>query len=161
MPEHGLTPEHAVYVTQAALGLFALAQAYSTSQRGAILYRDNKQCQMDCEAAKFCGGKKDRPQVHHVRPQRWMKDHGMPDSEIDSARNGISLCTEFHQKEVHGFRNGEVQRRVRMGLPYWNTKHDLFLAQKAEKNTREVEADGWEFPPNNRTKKKKKKWGKK
>ena len=108
---------------------------------------------MDCEAAKHCGKGKGKNQVHHVRPQRWMRDHGFPDREIDSARNGITLCETFHQKEVHNAPFKETQQKIREGKKYWNPKHDQRLAQKAEENTREAERKGWKFPPKGKTKK--------
>lgn len=152
MVEYGITPE-TVHLTADLVSLLAIGYlGFSAGQRGAIKYRDNKECQMDCPLAQHCGGHHDNLEIHHVRPRRWLKDHGFPEHEIDSARNGISVCKTFHRKEIHGFRNHEVQRRVNMGVPYWDTKHDLLLAKKADINTDEAEARGWKFPQPSKTK---------
>lgn len=151
MIEYGITPE-TVHLTADLVSLLAIGYlGFSAGQRGAIKYRDNKECQMDCPLAEHCGGRNDKLNVHHVRPQRWLTDHGF---DPDYAENGITLCETFHQNEIHGVPQHEINRRVRMRVPYWNTKHDSLLAERAEENTiRAEEERKWKFPDKPKTKK--------
>lgn len=119
--------------------------------------RDSHMCQFPVEDERGelipCGSKKGL-QIHHILPQRWGKDHGYTDDQIDSPRNGLTLCEDHHQKYVHNdmllarlayrhnkdsFKNAFNRRNalVEQGKKYWvDDKDELFKARAAHNTER-------------------------
>jgi len=143
MVEYSHIPELTQHISEAALGLYVLAMCFSVKQRQAIRRRDNQECQMDCEAARFCGKGNDPLEVHHILPQAYSRQFGI---DPDFAENAVSLCRTFHQKEIHTLSVPEAQKALRERRPYWNTAYDRTLHAIAVRNTQRARKKGWIFP---------------
>ena len=113
MVENGLTPEHVQYALQ-ALGIMAVAMAFSEHQRKAIF----KRARGKCENGVVVGDEPcDRTfydywmmHCHHIRPRHM--------GGRDDTSNGTLLCVEHHALahlelfEEHGKREDEVAFRT-------------------------------------------------
>jgi len=112
-------------------------------QRAAIKRRDNQECQMDCSRARYCGGRGNRPNVHHILPQAYARMFGICP---DFPENVITVCETFHQREIHTHGISETQKAIRERRPYWDTTHDRLLYATALRNTQRALKRGWHFP---------------
>ena len=140
MVEHGFTPESMHQLHH--LGLIAVAMCFSIKQRQAIRRRDGQECQMDCEKARFCNPQAPL-EVHHIQPQAYARRFGV---DPDFSENGISLCRDFHQKEIHNMKVPEAQKALRERRVYWNPEHDRMFHAIAVRNTQRMKRKGWIFP---------------
>ena len=142
MIEGGVRLEHLPYVAESVLGLWTIAMCFSIEQRAAIRRRDNQECQMDCAQAVHCNPGSPL-EVHHVIPQAYAREFGiMP----DFPENGISLCRDFHQNEIHNMKVPEAKKALHERRVYWNTEHDRKLGAIAVRNTQRAKKKGWIFP---------------
>lgn len=112
-------------------------------QRSAIKRRDNQECQMDCSRARHCGGRGNRPNVHHIIPQAYAR---MFDIMPDFPENVITVCERFHQFDIHTHSMSETQKAIRERRVYWNPEHDRMLSAVAIRNTQRAVCRGWLFP---------------
>lgn len=146
MVEYGLPPEAmGIIVDYSRYAMLAIgAMAFTLRQRQAIRARDKQECQMDCEAARFCGKGNDPLEVHHVLPQAYSRQYGV---DPDYPENAVSVCRTFHQEEIHNTSLPDAQQAIRERRPYWNTEHDRKLSAIAVRNTQRARKKGWIFPP--------------
>lgn len=94
------------------------ANGFSAAQRQAILKRDNHTCQADCALTRFCGGPRDRVDVHHIRSRRWCREHNLNPNTL---RNGITLCRTYHESLHCGFEHN--------GDHNWDPNDDVSLLE--------------------------------
>lgn len=149
MIEYGFSPEHQRIASDVALGIMVYAMCYSSEQRAAIRRRDGQRCQMDCDKATHCNPQAPL-EIHHLIPQAYARQFGI---DPDFPENGISLCRDFHQKELHGISVPSAQAAIRERRVFWNEKFDRMLKAIAIRNTQRATARGWIFPekPKNRS----------
>lgn len=146
-------------------GVVMLAtMALSPEQRRAIRDRDDNRCQAphpESDGPTPHGGK--GLEVHHISPQRWEADMGIPEEVRDRPENLLTVCEKFHREHIHPdmetarkeygmdknsykkafqYRNEQVARRE----PYWNTEFDAPMFQKAKQLTQKALAGEWIFP---------------
>lgn len=93
---------------------------FSEIQKMIIRIRDNGQCQFpEC----LCG---EDLEIHHIVPKNYAYFQlNWTSVEINSLKNGITLCRKHH-KLIH------------KGYPklVWNTEYDHFFKERVEKNTK-------------------------
>lgn len=119
--------------------------AFSGKQKEWIRDRDDNQCQFPVvvkPASYVPCGRTDHLQVHHaIVPQRFGKEHGFRQEDLDVADNGITLCESHHNGVIHNdmlvarlayakdktsFAHAFERRgeKIEQGEPYWNTEYD-------------------------------------
>lgn len=155
--------DHAAIQVGLLTSLLILNAVLTPRQRYAIREeRDEGRCQAPAE--HDCGGK--NLQVHHISPQRWEADIFIPEDVRDRPENLITLCENFHAKEVHPdietarrnygmdkksyqktfqYRNELVAERK----PYWNQEHDVAMFSVAKERTEHAKQNGWKYPGKN------------
>lgn len=92
---------------------------FTKDQQKAIRRRDRHRCQMNCELTRFCGGKHDAVDVHHIRSQSWCRRNGIDPNTLD---NGITLCKTYHSS-----RHPYELSQDHSGNPNWDTDDDRIL----------------------------------
>lgn len=137
-----ITPENIRCVVDTGFALIGIAMCFSIKQRAAIRRRDEQTCQMDCSKARFCNPQSPL-EIHHVIPQAYARQFGI---DADFPENGVSLCRDFHQKEIHNMTVLEAQRALCDRKVYWNDAHDRSLRAIAVRNTQRAIKKGWTFP---------------
>ena len=138
-----------------------VALALSKEQRIAIREgRDEGRCQFPHPHGDECEG---NLQVHHITPQRYLKDKGYQEEEIDVPENLITCCEHAHHDHIHlDMRRAKKRYRedknsykrefslrehaLQQGRPYWNTAYDKALKIIAGKRTVRAMREGWEYP---------------
>lgn len=158
-----------IYDEEGAVALVSslLFCAFTPEQKRWFHERDNHQCQfpVDYDDTKYTPCGRPGQEVHHIEPQRWCKNNGVPEEEIDSATNGILLCRDHHQNVIHGpdmplakanyradknsYKKAFKKREqlVEAGLKYWNDTWDHVLKKianvRTERFDREFPAKKW------------------
>lgn len=138
-----------------------LALALTPEQRVAIREgRDGGACQFPHPHGDECRG---QLQVHHIRPQRFLKDRGLTEEEIDIPENLLTVCEHSHHDHIHldmarakklyrsdknSYKEAFVARKQQMdnGKPYWNTAYDKTLKYLAQSRTITAMREGWTYP---------------
>lgn len=138
-----------------------MALALSKEQRLAIREgRDEGSCQFPHPHGDVCEG---RLEVHHIMPQRYLKDKGYTEEEIDVPENLLTVCQHAHQNHIHlDIRKArknyykdkksyehvfkERDKALKEGKPYWNRAYDRILKHTAMQRTIEAMKEGWEYP---------------
>lgn len=159
------------WASMVVIGLLVSFGALNDKQRKAIVKRDG-----GC-AAPFehkCNAEKGH-EVHHISPQRWEKNKGIPEEIRDRPENLLTLCKNAHQevhpdlkiamkkyhehkkKNVNSIEEMEKERKkkVEKGIPYWNTIFDQRMSSKARWSTEIALTTDWEFPSKGKRKKRK------
>lgn len=133
---------------------------YTQAQKNWIKRRDNYECQfinLDADPPEICGSK-DYLEVHHIIPVAYATLYfKMPEDEINSPENGITLCRKDHQEKIHpDF--GVIARKqykytdesydrvftqhsalAKAGIPYWQTEWDSMFSMIARIRTYEYQ----------------------
>ena len=122
--------------------------------------RDGGRCRFDHPHGDECEG---RLEVHHIAPQRYLKDKGYTEEEIDVPENLITVCEHAHHDHIHlDIRKArkayykdkksyektfiERERVLKEGKPYWNRAYDRVLKQIAMQRTIVAMRENWEYP---------------
>lgn len=141
--------EQIVIYSVCSLGLYFLAfLAFTKEQKDWFKERDNNECQFPVVikdgSYKPCG-RKTSLQLHHgIVPQRWGKEKGYDQEDLDVPENGIYLCESHHQGIVHNDmliaklaygKNKEAyaqafkdrEKAILDGKKYWNSSWDYWF----------------------------------
>lgn len=138
----------------------ALFTAYSKCQKEWIRERDGEKCQFPVKTSERgyvpCG-RKTNLQVHHaIVPQRWGKDRGYREEELDTPENGVTICEQHHQGVIHNdmlaaklaygqnknsFKETFDVRNIlsKMGVPYWFYLKDWDFQKIINKGNRSMD----------------------
>lgn len=119
--------------------------AFSVKQKEWIRDRDNNECQFPVvvkPASYTPCGRRDHLQVHHaIIPQRFGKESGFKQEDLDVPENAITLCEAHHNGVIHNdmlvaklaygkdktsFSQAFEKRgdKIEEGQAYWNTEFD-------------------------------------
>lgn len=131
--------------------------AFNDRQRGAIRQRDENKCQFPDDHA--CNGD-DKLEVHHVIPQRYAKEIGIPDPDVPE--NALTICSQAHDlihpdrvkarrtyhKDNRSFQKMSEDRDKKLKTKhiYWVDHWDRQLISTAIKRTQLARLHGWVFP---------------
>lgn len=149
----------ASFLTVAILG--SLSLVLSPDQRRSIRNeRDCNRCQFPHPVGDKCSG---RLEVHHITPQRWAKEHNIPEEINDRPENLLTVCSRSHSVHIHpdmetarqnyyadkgsyklAFENRD--ELAQSGEVYWNTAYDESMRHVAQRRTREATKRHWLYP---------------
>lgn len=151
-------------MVMAGLGLMGVGlMAFSTAQKRWLKRRDGDRCQLPGFNGIQCGGGLEED---HIIPQRYARETlGMPEEEIDSKENGITLCENHHRghpnskhpdafEALNNYRAGDKDAFKNMGKTrtdngsddYWNETFDAPESAVVVRNNRVYEQQHPEDP---------------
>lgn len=134
--------------------------AFTQRQRLAILERDGNRCQ----ATVPHGHNYNKPlEVDHIIPQRYGKNLGLTEEDLDVPTNALTKCVNAHDLKHRDrisarekWREGDKQSFTEMfnergelldhGVIYWNPDYDRTDLVRALQLTSKAKKRGWEFP---------------
>lgn len=129
------------------------ATALSEAQRRAIRQRD-RHCRFPHPEGEVC---REPHYVHHIKPQRWLKDRNVPEELRDVPENLIYVChvanNRIHPNMVPLYEDGapsQLKHRdslIKEGQRYWNSLYDKAMWRIAGARTKEARKEGWVYPP--------------
>src|SRR3990167_4776102 len=142
---------------------------YTKKQREAIRARDHYKCQFPPHLNGHRDECKGPLQVHHIKPQRYLKNFGV---DPDYPENGITVCSNGHNgvdpntspervihpdvqtariiyqtdKESYNKAFEERDKCLQKGVIYWNDSYDRSMEVIAVRNTQRAKEKKWNFP---------------